>query len=268
MVSTDGFRLADFAAALLDPGHVCPQGLRAWNGSDPSTRLAIYRNNVLSSLIDALTETFPVVQELVGVDFFRAMAGVFVRQSPPRSRVLAYYGDELPLFIEQFGPAQSVPYLADIARLEIARVQAHHAADAEPVSAEHVSMAISIATKSKRMGELALVCHPSVTTISSAFAMVSLWAAHQGSGSLDQVDVSKPEAAIVLRQFLDVLVLHAPRGAVRFLESARKGSNLGDSAASAAKADPAFDVTATLTLLLAHGALTSLHLPKRQFSCP
>lgn len=266
MISANTLCQADFAAALLDPERACPQGLCAWNGSDPTTRLAIYRNNVVSSLIDALAETFPVVQELVGVEFFRAMAGVFVRQSPPRSRVLAHYGEELPLFIEQFGPARSVPYLGDIARLEIARVRAYHAADAEPVSAEVVSLAISTGTSSDRMEKLVLVFHPSLATISSAFAMVSLWAAHQGNGSLDKIDVAKPEAAIVLRQNLVVLVLLAPPGAARFVESACLGSNLGDSAASAAKADPAFDVTATLTLLLAHGALTSLHLPSRQFS--
>ena len=70
---------AAFAAALLYPARPCPPGLHAWNGSDPAARLAVYRNNVVSSLIDALADTFPVVQQLVGEEFFRAMAGVFAR---------------------------------------------------------------------------------------------------------------------------------------------------------------------------------------------
>ena len=75
-----------FAAALLDPGLPPVEGLRAWNNSDPARRFAVYRNNVLVSLVDALADTFPVVQELVGAAFFRAMARVFALANPPRTR--------------------------------------------------------------------------------------------------------------------------------------------------------------------------------------
>ena len=70
---------ANFAAALLDPAAPCPSGLVTWNGSDAAQRFGVYRNNVTVSLIDAVADTFPVVQQLVGADFFRAMAGAFVR---------------------------------------------------------------------------------------------------------------------------------------------------------------------------------------------
>lgn len=54
-----------FAAALLDPQAGCPRGLRAWNGCDAARPLAVNRNDVMSSLVDALADTFPVVQALV-----------------------------------------------------------------------------------------------------------------------------------------------------------------------------------------------------------
>jgi len=252
--------LTAFAAALLDPARPCPAGLRAWNGSDPTARLAVHRNNVVSSLIDALAETFPVVQQLVGEDYFRAMAGIFVRQAPPRSRVLAHYGQEFPSFIAQFEPARSLPYLADVARLEAARVRAYHAADAKPVSADAMGLALS---SGERMGELRAVCHPSVSTLASPHAVVSLWAAHQGDGGVETVDVDAPECAIVLRTGLDVVVLRAPDGAAAFVQALLQGQGLGDAVASAVYAAPHFDLTAALSLLLAHGALSSLHLPQR-----
>ncbi len=253
--------LAAFAAALLDPDRTCPEGLRAWNGSDPGARLAVYRNNVLGSLVDALAATFPVVQELVGESFFRAMASVFVRRSPPRSRVLAHYGFDFPPFIAQFEPARQVPYLADVARLEVARVRAYYAADAEAVAAEAV--AVALAAGGDRIGELQLVLQPSLSTVESPHAVVSLWAAHQGEGELGAVDVDVPECAFVVRPGLDVLVLKAPAGAAAFVAAIRQGGRLGDAATLAADAAPAFDLTATLSLLLGHGALTSLHLPRR-----
>ena len=252
---------SDLAAALLDPDRACPDGLCTWNGSDPTARLAVHRNNVVSSLVDALAATFPVVQELVGETFFRAMAGVFVRCSPPRSRVLALYGQDFPPFIAQFEPARQLPYLADVARLEAARVRAYHAADAAPVSAEAVGLAM--AAGSERLGELHLTLHPSLSTVESRHAVVSLWAAHQGEGGLEAVEVDTPECAVVVRPGLDVLVLKAPAGAAAFVAAVERGCRLGEAAAFAAGATPDFDPTATLSLLLGHGVLTSLHLPRR-----
>ena len=51
-----------FVAALFDAELPPPTGLTAWNGSDPATRFAVYRNNVVVSLIDALADTYPVTQ--------------------------------------------------------------------------------------------------------------------------------------------------------------------------------------------------------------
>lgn len=251
---------ADLAACLLEPSLPAPAGLVAWNGSEPAARLAVHRNNVVSSLIDALADTCPVVQAMVGVEFFRAMASVFVRQSPPRSRVLAHYGQSFPDFIADFPPAQVVPALADMARLEAARVRAYHAADAEPLGAEVVGQALS---SGDRMAELRLLLHPSVSLIESARAVVSIWVAHQDDRDLERIDVDRAESALVLRTGLDVLVLALAPGADAFVSGLQRGLALGDAAAEAAASAAGFDLSATLAQLLGHGALTSIHLPAR-----
>jgi hypothetical protein len=254
-----------FAASLLAPDRPCPPGLTAWNGSDPARRLAVYRNNVLSSLIDALADTFPVTQALVGVEFFRALAARFVRCQPPRSCVLAHYGAELAPFIDAFEPARSVPYLGDMARLEYARVQAYHAADAEIVGGDVVRRALA---ESERIDELRALCHPSVSVLTSAHAVVSIWAAHQsedqGEGELGAVDADVPESALVVRLDQDVLVLRLPPGDYTFITTLQRGEPLGAAAAQAAQQAPDFDLTAALALLLGHGALSNLEIPRRQ----
>ena len=269
---------AGFAASLLAPALPCPPGLRAWNGSDPGQRLAVYRNNVTSSLIDALAAGFPVTQELVGEAFFRAMAAEFVRRQPPRSRVLACYGQRLPDFIADFEPARSVPYLADLARLEFARIQAYHAADGDALSPAAVVAALgdalSPAAVVAALGDgseadlLRLVCHPSVAVLASRFAIASIWAVHQGQGDLAELDPLMPEAALVLRDGLDVLVLSLPPGAERFVAALLQGSTLGQAMSQALAAAAHFDLQALLTLLVRHGALCALralhasHLPR------
>lgn len=259
MLATAQRNEARFAAALLDSRQGCPAGLRTWNGSDPAARLAVYRNNVVSSLIDALADTFPVVVQLVGEAFFRAMAAPFVRETPPRSRILAHYGEAFPAFIERFEPARSVPYLADVARLEHACVRAFHAADAEPLTAAAVQLALASA---ERIGELRLRCHPSLAVLRSPFAVVSLWAAHQGGGDPSGVDPDQAEAALVLRQGLDVVVLRLPPGGYEFVAAIGQGEGLGAAAAGASAAAAGFDLQGCLGLLLGHAALTSMQFPQ------
>lgn len=250
---------AAFGAALLDPDQPCPPGLRAWNGSDPTARLAVYRNNVVGSLVDALADTFPVVQALVGDAFFRAMAAVFVRRSPPRSRILAHYGQEMPAFIEGFEPAHSLPYLADMARLELACVRAFHAADAEPVAEAVVAQALA---SGERIGELRFGLHPSLSLLRSASAVASLWAAHQGEGGPGSVAIDQAESALVVRRGLDVLVVRLPAGAAEFIASLQRGETLGTAASEALQATNTFELSAALALLLRHGALTTIDLPE------
>ena len=251
-----------FAAALLEPTQAVPQGLCAWNGSDPTRRLAVYRNNVLSSLIDALADLCPVVQALVGEEFFRAMAGIHVRQSPPRSPVLAHYGGDFPAFIEAFEPARSVRYLADVARLELARRRAQNAADTEGLTAERAQAALS---DPQRVPELRLRWHPSVTLLRSRYAVASLWAAHQTEGEpeLEHIDPDQPQSALVLRHAFEVLVLPVSPASARFIEAGLDSAALGDAVAAAMQVDAAFDLTGTLGPLLSYDALTGIELPTR-----
>ncbi|MFC6673940.1 DNA-binding domain-containing protein [Marinobacterium aestuariivivens] len=194
----------DFCKALLDPDQGTPDGLRSWNGSDPAMRFAVYRNNVIASLIEALADSFPVVKALVGDRFFDAMAQGFVRQNLPASPVLARYGDAFPAFVADFEPAGSLPYLADVARLEWFYVQAFHAADAQPVATEAIGRLLA---DSDALPGLRLGLHPSAALLCSDHAVVSIWAAHQGTGDLRRIDPGRPEQALLLRSGLEVQVL-------------------------------------------------------------
>lgn len=251
---------ASFAAALLDPAMPCLSALCTHNGGDPESRFGVYRNNVVSSLVGALVDTFPVAQALVGPEFFRAMAAVFVRRSPPASRVLAFYGHEFPGFMASFDPARSVPYLADVARLEMARVEAYHAADADAVDPGRVGAALAAGVD---VEHLRLEFHPSVHVVASTYAVVSVWAAHQVDGDVDlgAIDIDRPEAALVCRVSLDAMVVPLAPGAARFVSILKDGGGLGDATAVALAGTSALDISATLGMLFAHGAVTAIKTP-------
>ncbi len=108
-VAPPSSRQRAFAAALLDADRDIPEGLVTPDGQPAAKRFGIYRNNVTVSLVNALSEIFPTVQNLVGEDFFRAMARLYVQDNPPASRLLFEYGASFPAFIEQFEPALTCP---------------------------------------------------------------------------------------------------------------------------------------------------------------
>jgi hypothetical protein len=98
-----------FADALLSTDQPIPYGIAADNAAVPARRFAVYRNNVVVGLGKALKSRFPVVEKIVGEEFFAAMARVFVKEQPPRSPLLAAYGDDFPAFIAAFEPASGLP---------------------------------------------------------------------------------------------------------------------------------------------------------------
>jgi len=243
---------AAFAAALLDPRLNCPEGLFSANGADPASRFAVYRNNVQSSLINALAHSYPVVVQLVGDEFFRAMAGVYLLGNVPQSPLIKDYGHDFADFIQSFEPAGSVPYLADVARLERLRTLAYHAADAQPLNQEQISAALA---DPQTLSELTVELHPSLNLLTSAFAVVSIWATHQQDATLVGIDLEHGQHALILRNALDVEVFVIEPGASAFVRNLQNGQPLIQAIESA----PAFDLSQTLALLISHNAITHLH---------
>jgi hypothetical protein len=245
---------AHWAAALLDPNLPPPPGVLAWNGSDPAQRLGVYRNNVVVSLVDALACTLPVTQALVGEAFFRAMAQTFVCQEPPRHPVLTGYGEGFPSFVEQFPPAASVPYLADVARLEWLRLQVLHAADAQPLPLQE-AQAWLVDPDCLAQQTCALV--PALQTLSTQHAAVSIWAAHQPDSGLhlEDVNTQQAEAALVFRAGWDVMVLQVSPATVCFVAQLRAGHTWGDALDAAALTDPEWDAAQALVCLFQHALI-------------
>lgn len=240
-----------FAAALLNPALPAPHGLHGRDDAPAGRRFDVYRNNVVSGLIDALEAGFPVVQALVGPDFFRAMAGDFVRDHPPRSPRLMLYGAGFGDFLAGFPPAQTLPYLPDVARLEYLLRESYHAADSGPVDAAALA-----AVPPQRLAELHLRFAPSMRLMRSDWPVAAIWAAHRGGppprGGAEDILIARPG--------FDPVPHVMPAGGVALVAALRDGVPLG---AALAQAPADFDETrlqAVLGLLLSQGAICTVQL--------
>src|ERR1700737_4721165 len=170
---------ATFADALLDAERPIPCGITAHNAAIPTRRFAVHRNNLVAGLVKALKSRFPAVERIVGEEFFAAMARVFVLERPPRSPLLATYGDEFAAFIAAFEPAREFPYLADVARLEAARTHSYHDADAAPIDACQLATLDTC-----DVGSIRIDIHPSVGIVRSPYPIVAIWAMNSGEQEL------------------------------------------------------------------------------------
>ncbi len=244
---------AAFAPALLDPARSTPAVVTGPNGKSANRRYDVYRNNVTVSLIDALAAVYPAVQRITGTEFFRAMARFHVRSVPPTSPLLFEYGRDFPDFVEAYEHAQEMPWLADVARIERAWLDAYHAADVLPLSAVRLS-----AIAPERLGDLVFTPHPAARIVRSQYAAVTIFAANRDGAPVPRIDASTPEAALITRPEFDVTVHRLPPGGAVFADGLITGLSLGEAAAAALDAVPEFDIAANLAGLIEAGAFTSL----------
>ncbi|MBN9025597.1 MAG: putative DNA-binding domain-containing protein [Rhizobiales bacterium] len=237
-----------FAAALLDPSLPVPSGVTCARGEPDATRFSIYRNNVVASLSRALGERFPVVRRLVGDAFFNGMARAFLTASLPQSPLIFAYGDTFPDFIAGFAPAAALPYLADTARLEAIWTRAYHAADATPLPVERL-----LAIAPERLPLVRLSPHPAAALARSAFAIGTIWQAHQAE-AVGSVAAMAPECVLVTRPVFDVRVHVVPPADGVFADAVFRGEALGEAAAIAFARHPDFDFGHALLGLASLGA--------------
>lgn len=239
-------RQREFAAALLDPGLPPPAGVLGPDGAPSARRFAVYRNNVVAGLTEALKAAYPATRRIVGDEFFFGLASAYVVAEPPRSPIILDYGAGFPDFIAAFEPAASLPYLPDVARLEHAWTESYHAAEAEPLDP---SVLGSIAPD--ELPEVRLLLHPSVRVVRSKLPALTIWRMNVDDGVPAPVDLAAGgEDALIARPDAEVEVRRLPQGGAEFLSALARGFSLGAAAEAAIAADRGFNLADNLTGLI------------------
>ena len=244
-----------FGAAILDPLAVLPQGLVGPDGEPSLRRFSVYRNNVVVGLIDALKQSFPAVTRIVGDDFMRAMARIYVVQQPPNSPILLNYGEGFADFIDGFEPVSTLPYLADVARMERAWHEAYHASDA--TAFDPSTLAGLVPDDFER---LVFNPHPSLRLVTSAYPALIIWQMNLDGAEPRPIDLSIGEKAIFLRPQLEVEAREVSASAFAFTQELARGAQVVQAMREALKHDALFDLGAHLTELFRMGAFQGWHM--------
>ncbi|WP_227285075.1 DNA-binding domain-containing protein [Boseongicola sp. H5] len=239
-------RQSSFTDAVLDPDRAAPGGVNDGFGGPAGKRFDVYRNNVVVSLTEALETGFPVLRKLVGDAFFKAMAGVFVRAHPPASPRLQLYGQRLPGFLASFPPVAHLPYLPDIARLELGLRQSYHAADAAPLDVGGLDPDAMLALKP--------LVAPATLVVQSRYPIFAIWRANTDSTAPGPA--AGAQDILITRPGFDPAPHLLPRGGVALARLLKGRISLAEAMAATLAAEPEADISALLSLFIASGALT------------
>ncbi len=240
-----------FHTALLDPNQPVPEGLSDGQGQPAGSRFAVYRNNVASSLTEALEISFPVIQKLIGEENFKKVSSVLLRQHPPKVPMLSQYGDEMPGFLEGFKPLEHIGYLPDVARLEQALRVSYHAADSTPIDPAELQ-----ALTPEEMAAARFDFAPSTILQRSPWPIHGIWVFNTEDGASQPPKAA--QSVLVLRPEFDPMPHLLAEPAAVAMAALMRGEALSDANDAALKEDPSFDLGQLLGLLLGHGAITRI----------
>jgi len=143
----------------------------ALNKASDDASIQIYQESINASFCLALAEIYPVCKKLVGEDFFNAMVSRYIAITPSESPDLAQYGKTLADFIDDFPPAKSLPYLPDVARLDLAIHEAFLGPDNDLMQTQRLEEAGS--------DDLLFHLPKASTLLCSDFPIHKIWEANQ-----------------------------------------------------------------------------------------
>ncbi|XXK29438.1 putative DNA-binding domain-containing protein [Arenicellales bacterium nBUS_45] len=229
------------------------------NAALKSGRFQVYQNNVYSSLVKTLRHGYPVVAKLVGDEFFSYLASSYVREHLPRSPVLMFYGREFGSFIDQFEPAQSTPYLSEIARLEYERRLSLHSANARPIDPKTFSEIPVEMLLNQRIS-----LHPSTRVVESSYPIYSIWI--QNVSGIDTFEIPNVSETVLIRRLnhrIEQLLL--PSGGARFFQVIKAGKTLEEGLDDAVKKNSQSQIAKLIQLALECAIKTDPSLPNEPF---
>lgn len=218
----------------------------------------VYRNTMIKGCIDALQANYPAVARLVGEEWFRDAAAVFVRDHLPRKPSLVDYDDRFAGFLEAFEPATELPYLAGVARLDRFWTEAHVSADAQAVPAAAIA-----ALDEDRLARAVLAPHPSARWCFEPMPIHSIWRRNREYATSDTPAgvMWQAEGALIVRAGMSVESFAIGAAEVAFLDACGRGRPLGDAAVAALEAEHGADLGSVMARLLRAGAFGRLEIP-------
>lgn len=237
-----------FAGALTGD----TDALATWVATPARPTVAVYRNTIMSALVEALETAFPAVVAALGSDNFHQVAAAFAGNHYPAHPMLHDYGGGFADWLAAQTALSEMDWLPDLARLDHLRLSVLNAADTAATPAEGFACLSPEALSHTRPRLI-----PAARLIRFDTTLLSVWEALLAGEGEGLERRPEPETLLVRRVGEGVEVRRLAPDVAAFLSVCAEGGTLAEAAEAALTCDPTTDLTALFSHVL---GLSCLHL--------
>jgi hypothetical protein len=236
-------------------------------GIAPAHALSVYAGNVRSNFTDSLISSYPVIQHLVGEDYFLQAVRGFHAGHPSLSGDLQAAGTRFAQYLSQLHGDDEYRYLGDVARLEWLVQETLLAPAHDPLDLAKVGRVAPTA-----YDELLFQLHPAARLFASEFPCLAIWEANTGGAAEPPlIDLGAgPDRLLLLRHGGELKFHRLSRGELAFLQSLHAGERFAAAVKNGARGGeidaahgplvPAgFDAAAALQRFVIAGVIVDFH---------
>jgi hypothetical protein len=221
---------------------------------DAAGALDVYRGGYFARLTEQLGETYGTVWRVLGDAGFFAVSERYIAATPSSSYNLSDYGRAFPAWLEGQPEACEHAFLAELARFEWTFHEAFHAPRHDPVSAADLAALDDLSGVALELG-------PSVRIVATERAVYELFRRRNDESAPD-IDIERPQWALIFRQDGDMMAREIDTGSARVLGALARGQAVDEAIEAAAEADPSFgadDVARVFEMLARCGLVARAH---------
>jgi hypothetical protein len=240
-----------FATQIYDPQNTEIERQINSSAIAKDIRVEIYRNNVFGNFSSVLGMVYPVIQKLVGDDFFEDLCVKYRNKYPSPSGNLDDYGQQFPKMIGTLKNQHKLAYLKDIANLEWKFHRAYFSRNVADFPIQKFQK-----LKEEELSEIKFKLHPSCVLIASQFPIFSIWESVESQRKLDLNQLLK-ESVLVERSRFDTNIQNLTEHEFLFLKNIKKGLNLYQIYEEISPNFADFDIGSLMNKFISNGVIAS-----------
>lgn len=204
----------------------------------PLENIEIYHNNVIVTLLKTLKNAYPMIEKIVGEDFFLAAAREYTRRYPSRSGNLHDYGEYFSDFLTEYPPALPLIYLPEVANVEWAIHTLQFAAEHAPLNSHQLDD-----LNPSQYDAFTLILHPATKLVKCHYPIFDIMKLCEGK--LDRnIDLTAGGVNLLItRPVYEIQYASIEEDAFIFLSCLQHHTSITDALDQALAVNPAFDLS-------------------------
>ncbi len=216
-------------------------------------QMAAQRKRTENALYERLISVYETVTQVIGEDDMHELALEYFHKNPLKNWHPVDALDNFPYFLEGLNQSQALPFLADVATMDMGFHKAYHA-----INATTVRTSVFTELMPEELAQKRVQLHPACFWLSSPFAIHDIWRMHHSPIPPKNIDFHVPQDVIIVRPHITVEVHKIDTGFTNALDRLDSGETMDTAFSRASRLDKNFNAVAALQFLIQNNLIVTL----------